>query len=97
MKKIITVVYDMKAQHFSEFPIPAANRMDAIRAFEHALQNKGTALSNFPYDFILYEVGEYDMKHGTIKVHDKPQLIVSAVDILGPKDQDILKDEKGEQ
>lgn len=65
MKTKAFAVYDSKAKFFDK-PIYLRNSAEAIRAFETEANSGKSAISQYPADFTLFEVGEYDDETGLL-------------------------------
>lgn len=64
MKRIF-VVKDEKAGCFYE-PFVMANVIDAQRTFMQGMKSEKSMISQYPEDFNLYSIGEYDEMTGLI-------------------------------
>ncbi|WNK13720.1 MAG: nonstructural protein [Microvirus sp.] len=77
MKSCFTV-YDTKSAIFAN-PFVSQNKMTALRDFQQAANDPQSQISNYPEDFILFEIGTFDENTGSIS----PMLPVN----LGSADQ----------
>lgn len=59
-------VFDIKAQSFSP-PIAEHSIASAIRAFTTVVNEEKTPYNQFPDDFRLMELGEFDTGNGELK------------------------------
>lgn len=73
-------LYDSKGDHYGTQPITYAFRADAVREFARAANDPKTAVGQYPADFSLYEIGEWDQREGKITLYDKKLLIASALE-----------------
>jgi len=64
MKEIFSV-YDNKAQVFSN-PFFSTNKMTALRDFQAAAGDSNSQISQYPDDFVLFNIGNFDELTGTI-------------------------------
>lgn len=55
---------------------------EAERDFTAAVRDDKSQLSQFPDDFDLYYLGEYDDQKGIFKTLDTPQHMIKAVQVL---------------
>lgn len=75
MKKLYAV-YDKKAMFYS--PIMCfENKVFALREFEQLVRNEKTQIHQYPADFRLDYLGEYDDNNGTISPC-LPEIVVEA-------------------
>lgn len=63
--KFLFSVYDSKAGVFSN-PFTSVNKFTAIRDFQNAVNDANSAISQYPDDYILYEVGSFDDSTGDV-------------------------------
>lgn len=52
-------IYDSKAETYS-YPFPHLNAATALREFSEKVNTPGNQFSSHPYDFALFEIGEWD-------------------------------------
>lgn len=64
MEQKIYAVYDMKIKIWEEGKIGFRNHMDAIRAFELAVNQTGTKFNAHPEDYAFYEIGTWNDETG---------------------------------
>lgn len=83
MKKLFSV-YDSKAAAFN-MPFSSANRSTAVRDFTRAANDPSTSMYEFPEDYTLYEVGEFDEDLGTL-VARTPDPVVVASSVIKAKE-----------
>ena len=82
MKKVYSV-YDKKAMFFSS-PMVFDYLPQATRVFENEVKNKNSQLNQYPEDFALYQIAEFDETKGTIIALDTPRHICDAMDYVLP-------------
>lgn len=63
MKLLCFAVYDVKAEMFST-PIFVKAKIDAIRSFTDAANDKANAVGKYPGDFKLVQLGLFDDASG---------------------------------
>lgn len=88
IKKILTSIWDDKAEHYSTHVHTEENKETAVRNFTKLITTEGNMFSDNPYDYHLYEHAEYNMVTGEVKAYDKPKLICSGKDIVGQNKED---------
>lgn len=64
-------VYDSAASAYLE-PFYAPTIEYAIRQFRQTVNKAGHQFSQFPEDYTLFHIGEFDMSTGIIKPNDGP-------------------------
>lgn len=71
------VIYDSKAQTYSE--PQAHDSLEAIQQYLSVVINthSNMPLHTHPFDFTLFEVGDYDCFHGKITLYDEKKVITS--------------------
>lgn len=69
----IFCLLDVKANHFLQ-PFPERSVVDALRGFETAVNDpdKRSTVAQYPDDFALCEIGEFDMATGVLHAHPNP-------------------------
>lgn len=67
-------VFDEKAQSFHS-PFFTTTDGVAVRMMRQTLQDRQTSLAQFPSDFILYRLGEFDVASGLIAPVQPEQVI----------------------
>lgn len=80
MLKIFSV-RDTKVSSFSK-PFTTKNEIEASRAFYVAVNDRECQVSQFPEDFDLFLLGEFDEVTGVIKPVEPPKFIVGAVSLV---------------
>ncbi len=74
-------VYDTKAQAFLHIATTRTSA-EAIRQFESAAQDPKSQFNQFPNDFILYELAEYNELTAEITPHAKHLHLAVAADFI---------------
>lgn len=73
MTKLMCAVYDTVSQMYAP-PFYALSKGDAIRSFSNAVNDKNMGdLHKHPKDFLLYFLGEFDDRSGSLSVMDPPE------------------------
>jgi len=63
MRLKIYTVYDCKAEAYLN-PFYSASRGQAIRSWEKACNDPQTSMCEYPQDFTLFEIGDFDISNG---------------------------------
>lgn len=79
-------IRDAKAEVFNT-PFFQKTHGEAERSFRTLVNDGKSTVNQFPDDFDLYYLGEYDDNLGTVKTLDTPQHITKAVMVLDTKVQ----------
>lgn len=79
-KSVLCVIKDAKSDVY--FPPAVSDNKEAAKRSFHALVKRGNDLvfSNFPSDFDLWLVGEYDERSGTITSVPAPVHLANGAD-----------------
>lgn len=64
-------VHDNKAKAYLN-PFHARTSGEAIRAFQTECKNPQSPFNQYPSDFTLYELGEFDEESASIATHKSP-------------------------
>lgn len=81
MLKVFSVL-DSKAGAFLK-PFCSPNQGTAVRDFSQGVYSEGSPLNQFPEDFSLFELGEFDDTKGVfINREPAPHQVVTAVSVL---------------
>lgn len=72
-------VYDCKAQTYLN-PFCMGSLAEAIRSFETAVKDPQTMFHQYPSDFSLLELGEFDQHNGSISLLNTPTIIANATE-----------------
>lgn len=70
-------IRDTKGEIFNP-PFFARSHGEAERQFHRAAMDPQTTISQFPEDYDLYYLGEYDDFDGSIKCEPSPKLVMNA-------------------
>lgn len=81
----LIAVKDLKAGFFNT-PNFQRNLVDAMRQWSTICNEPGNTLSQFPHDFRLYCLGEFDIKTGRLTMFEDPQDLGSAADVRKPSE-----------
>lgn len=84
MNHIVFAIRDSKAGFYGS-PFTKASRGEAERDFTRFARDEKTTVAQFPTDFDLFELGEFDIKTGKVVPHDTPRHMLKAVDVVEPK------------
>lgn len=74
-------IRDMKSELFNP-PFYAITLGEAERNFQSLVNDKQASINQYPEDYDLYYVGEYDNNTGKTQPLDTPQHLVKAVQLL---------------
>lgn len=80
-------IRDAKAKRFVS-PFSAENDQLAIRSFEGAMRQPGSLLHDFPADFALYYVGDFDTESGALV----PNQVGSTPIVFGDSFVNVIKE-----
>lgn len=69
MKIKMFVVYDSKAEAYDK-PFCLRSKGEALRGWQDVVNDGQSAISAHPGDFTLFEIGEFDLMCGELKVHE---------------------------
>jgi len=82
-------IYSVRDKRANEYGQPMAMPTDAhaVRSFQQEVnrEDAGNMLNQYPEDFAMYYVGDFDQEHGTI-TETGPQLLLEAVAAKRPKE-----------
>ena len=79
-KVILFAVRDGKGETYGT-PFVKASRGEAERTFTQLRRDKSTVVAQFPEDFDLFEIGEYEADTGKVTGYDSPRHMCKAIDI----------------
>ena len=77
-------IYDTKAQKFG-FPFQAPSKGAAVRQIAVEMNGQKNVLTQYPQDFELYAVEEFDEKTGKFAGYEEPIFVMNIKDILQAK------------
>lgn len=80
MQMQVFSIFDQKAKVFN-LPFFKHTAAEAERDFTAVVRDPKSVPGQFPEDFDLYHVGEYDDQTGIIKSLDTPQHIIKAIQV----------------
>lgn len=75
----VFAVYDKKAMFFHPL-FTCENQVQAIRGFERTVKTADTDINEYPSDFALYYLADYDNEKGCIVPLPINQLVAEATD-----------------
>lgn len=81
MKTKMYSIFDQKAAIFHP-PLPQRTHGEAERTFASQVMATDSKIGQFPEDYDLYYVGEYDQETGKFEPLDTPHHVVKAVTVL---------------
>lgn len=80
MKLIYCSVFDKVANAFLQ-PFPVKRTEEAQRAFMSAITDPNQPLSEYPSDYVLYSIGEFDDQTGDMVGYETgPQRLMTGLD-----------------
>ncbi len=68
MKLCMYAIYDIKAEAYLT-PFFSPNAQLALRMFMQAGADTNSNIHQYPADFTLFEIGEFEQDHGTLTAH----------------------------
>lgn len=90
-KLVVASVYDTKAETYFQ-PFFARTRAEALRSFKQAANQSGHTFNNFPADFYLFILAEWDEETAKFEPLDAPASLGSALEHIDQQvDDDQLK------
>ena len=82
MTLVALSIFDIKADYFSP-PFFARSRNEGVRTFIEAGRDSQSRLSQYPEDFVLYQVGVFNDNDGRYEPHaEAPARLCSMVEAL---------------
>ena len=81
-------IRDLKGEIFNT-PFPAPTHAAAERNFEQVVRDPKTTIAQYPSDYDLYYIGDYDDNTGLMHPLQVPQLQCNAVTLV-PRNQPTL-------
>lgn len=81
MKLRIYSIFDLKAEEFSP-PFFQKNDRLAMRTVTESAQGPTSMLQNYPDDFILYRLGDFDNETGVIIIEQKPHMLMNVANLM---------------
>lgn len=77
----IFTVHDNKAEAYLP-PVYYKTKGEALRAFETTCKNKESQFHQYPSDFTMYELGEFNEQTGDITQNEKPLPLANASEYI---------------
>lgn len=76
------VLYDSKSETYTAPTLNPA-RGQALRSFGDAVNavGQGSIISDHPEDFTLFEIGEFDIQTGEVKLYDAKVAVANGLDV----------------
>lgn len=74
MKTQVFSIYDIKTMIYHQ-PMFAINEHHAIRVIKLEFNKQGSMLNEYPEDFDIYLIGEFDDRKGTLEKNVPPLLV----------------------
>lgn len=71
MKHNVYTIKDIKAEVFGN-PFYSANDQTAKRSLDQASKDPNTTICQYPEDFVLYKLGQWDDETATLSTLDTP-------------------------
>lgn len=90
MLKVFSI-YDSKAQIFTK-PFFALTTQAALREFQVGVNNPNSVVAQFPADFTLFELGEFQEKDCSFKLYESKVNLGTALE-LAPADDSRMQRE----
>lgn len=87
---------DVKADAFGPLMTVETKGL-ALRALADAVQNPQSRISQYPEDFMLYELGEYDPNSGELVPHRVPELVATVQAVIDSMKKAQLREAFGTQ
>lgn len=81
----IFAMYDKKVSIY-RWLHPADNIPDAIRNLQKIVTSQQGQITDYPEDYDLYHLGDFDEVTGKITVVNPPQYIISAINLIKEKE-----------
>lgn len=83
MKIKIVSIFDVKAAVYGS-PFFSLNEQTAVRSFGRLVNEKGSDANQFPGDFSLFDIGQFDDSTGTLEGMT-PRIICTAASLVKPE------------
>lgn len=84
MKLQVFSLYDKKTELYL-MPVYAHNEGHVRRFFMSDFNNQNTSFNQFPEDYRLFQLGEYDDKTGALIPLPQPRLCCEGIDLVRSK------------
>lgn len=89
------LIYDQKAELYNA-PICKRNRGEFLREIQSTVNKEGNTLNQFPGDFHIFEVGDYDDCTGKVIMYEIPQNLGCLLEFVD-KQVDLRNARRGEE
>jgi len=83
MQLKLFIIRDSKGGYFGN-PLVQHSHAEAERTFKKLALDQKTDISQFPEDFDLYFIGDYDNVTGKLSALDTPHHMIKATQVLNP-------------
>lgn len=83
----VFAVYDSKVEAYMN-PFCMRSKGEAIRAFTSTVNSGESAISKYPEDFTLFEIGEYDEMTGVLTPHETRINLGVAIEFVRGREND---------
>lgn len=81
MKHIVCAIYDSSVKEYLP-PFNQRTKEEAIRAFRMAVNKPGHDFNQWPEDFTLFALGEFDSEKGTFENYITPERMCRGNEVL---------------
>lgn len=81
-------VYDKAAKTYLQ-PFYSVGKGVAFRMFQDAVNKADTPFHAHPEDYSLYELGAFDDQVGTMLMHQEPERVITAMELVAVKDSPV--------
>lgn len=85
MKTNVYSIYDEKAQAYLP-PFYFDHHGQALRAFQSSLKDKNSNISQYPEDYSIYHLGEFNKVSGKFTSLNEPKYLNRATDFVKGED-----------
>lgn len=86
MKLTVCAVYDKKAEEY-QHPFVMPNKATAVRDFIRACKDETSNLHQFPGDYRLEQIAEFDMQKGTFEGVPQKTVLCEAENVVVKNEQ----------
>ncbi|UOF78864.1 DNA binding protein vP5 [Microviridae sp.] len=80
MKLLLCAIYDSKIEAF-EKPIFFRSLAEALRAWSTVCNDAQSPMSQYPEDFVLFQLGEVDLSSGSVHPFEAPRAISKGIEV----------------
>lgn len=81
MKDLLFAIFDVKMKMFMS-PFCGRNVDSALRQFSDMCNQPNGHLIRHPEDYVLYEIGEFDVEHGLVSPLNPVHVVGKALDFI---------------